>query len=164
MSFPSGLLDAFEHARRSIFRLETLQYYAGDPQFYRFQQGLSWEDNESKRHWTDIVRRRTADGVAMQRVHLIKHPLTDYVRFEIEWSYPHNVAAGEDVRIAVDGEWDTDFWLFDDGELWVMQYTPGGELAGAELVTHPEAVGQARQDKREALDASRSLEIQAKAS
>jgi len=70
--------DAFETARHSIFRLETFQFYAGDPNFDRFLAGGSWQDTDSKRHWLDLVRRRVADGVTMQRVHTVTEPWTDY--------------------------------------------------------------------------------------
>lgn len=148
MSIPQGLLDAFENAQHTIFRLETLQHYAGDPED---------ELGEAKQHWCDLVRRRVADGVTMQRVHLVKYPLTDYMRFEMAWSYPPNIAAGEEVRIALDGDWSTDFWMFDDREVWVMHYNPAGDLLYAEQVTRPQAVQSAVQIKREALDGSTPL-------
>jgi len=122
--------EAFETARHSIFRLETLQFYAGDPNFDRFMAGESWEDTDSKRHWVDLVRRRVADGVTMQRVHAVTEPWSDYVRFEITRSYPPNVAAGEDIRI-INGRrpWPgPDFWMFDDSRVWVLHYTDDGAL------------------------------------
>ena len=91
--------DAFENATRSIFRLETLQHYAGDPNFDRFLARKTWRDTESKRHWVNLVRRRVGQGVCMQRVHVVTEPWSDYIRFELTWSYPPNVAAGEDIRI-----------------------------------------------------------------
>lgn len=126
--------DEFEHARHSIFRLETLQHYAGDPNFTRFQTGQPWEDTASKLHWADLVRRRVAEGVAMQRVHVVTMPWSGYVRFEITWSYPHNTSAGEDIRIISDtAPWpDPDFWMFDDERVWLMHYRPDGALERVE--------------------------------
>lgn len=125
---------AFESASRSIFRLETLQYYAGDPNFDRFLAGETWEDTESKRHWVDLVLRRRRDGVVMQRVHAVTEPWSDYVRFEITWSYPPNVTAGEDVRIISGATaWPgPDFWMFDDRYVWLMHYTVDGALERVE--------------------------------
>ncbi|MBV9314072.1 MAG: hypothetical protein JO100_10100 [Pseudonocardia sp.] len=122
--------DAFESAQRSIFRLETLQYYAGDPNFDRFVAGQSWQDTDSKPHWVDLVSRRVSQGVAMQRVHVITEPWSDYVRFELTWSYPLNVSAGEDVRIiTAPTPWEgPDFWMFDDQRVWVMLYSEEGVL------------------------------------
>lgn len=126
--------DAFESARYSIFRLETLQYYAGDPNFDRFLASGAWKDTESKRFWVDLVRRRRRDGVAMQRVHAVTEPWSDYVRFEITWSYPPNIAAGEDIRIISGQEpWpEPDFWMFDDRFVWLMHYTADGALERVE--------------------------------
>jgi hypothetical protein len=128
---------AFESARYSIFRLETLQYYAGDPNFDRFLVGGAWEDTDSKRHWVDLVRRRRRDGVVVQRVHTVTEPWSDYVRFEITWSYPLNVAAGEDIRIITgSAPWhEPDFWMFDDRFVWLMHYSADGVLQRVEEVS-----------------------------
>ena len=151
MTIPQGLLDAFDEARQSIFRLETLQHYEAD---------RAAELGEATRQWCDLVRRTTGRGVVMQRVHLIKHPLSDYVRFEIEESYPPNIEAGEDVRIAVDGDWSTDFWMFDDLDAWVMHYDDAGTLLGAQNVSHyPMRLGECRIWKQQALKVSRSLTL-----
>jgi hypothetical protein len=126
--------DAFETAARSIFRLERLQHYAGDPNFGRFLAGEPWEDTDSKRHWLDLVRRRTCEGVVMQRVHLVEEPWSDYVCFEIMWSYPPNITAGEEVRLASGSMPSSaevgDFWLFDDRLVWAMAYDAEGVLSG----------------------------------
>ena len=155
MTFPAGLLDAFETARHSTFRLETLPFYAGDPNFDRWLVGEPWQDTESKAHWCDLVRRRTAGGVAMQRVHLVTEPLSDYLRFELEWSYPPNVKAGEDVRVLVADYWGaTDFWLFDDRELWVMHYDVDGQMATPSRASTAAALGKARHWRGAALEQS----------
>jgi hypothetical protein len=123
VTIPQGLLDAFETAQHSIFRLETLQHYAGDREA---------ELGEAKQHWCDLVRRRTADGVTMTRVHVVEHPLTDYMRFELTQSYPPNTRAGEDVRIVpapVKGLPERfDFWMFDESSAWLMRYDDAGQL------------------------------------
>jgi len=40
-------------------------------------------------------------GKVFQRVHVVREPLTDYLRYEFGWSYPPYVEAGEDIRILV---------------------------------------------------------------
>ncbi len=141
----AGFQEAFETAQRSIFRLETLQYYAGDPNFDRYRAGEGWQDTESKRHWVDLVQRRVGQGVAMQRVHVVTEPWTDYVRFELTWSYPHNLAAGEDIRIvtAADPWPGPDFWMFDDRRVWSMSYDATGSLIRVEDVSASESTVQA---------------------
>ena len=133
---------AFESAQHSIFRLETLQHYAGDPNFDRFVAGGTWEDTDSKRHWLDLLRRRRRDGVLMQRVHVVTEPWSDYVRFEVSWSYPPNVAAGEDVRIITGPTpWpEPDFWMFDDRSVWLMHYAAEGALERVEDASDSDAI------------------------
>jgi hypothetical protein len=154
--------DEFELARHSIFRLETLQHYGGDPNFTRFQTGQSWQDTESKRHWVDLVKRRVADGVAMQRVHVVITPWADYVRFEITWSYPPNAAAGEDIRIvSATQPWaGPDFWMFDDDRVWLMHYRHNGDLERVEDASGcTSTVRACLALKRRALAAGESLPV-----
>lgn len=95
----------------------------------------------------------------MQRVHVVTEPLTDYVCFEVAWSYAHSVAAGEDVRIIplAEGEaWPpevplSDFWLFDDTELFGMRYEADGTWLGVVHLTDPGAALIACQQRGAAL-------------
>ena len=83
-------------------------------------------------------------------MHVIREPLTDYLRYELGWSYPPNVEAGEDIRILVAhaGSWPMsargeilpelkDYWLFDSSDLWVMEYGDDGAFLSIEQVTEP---------------------------
>ena len=98
----------------------------------------------------DLVRRRVADGVTMQRVHTVAEPWTDYVRFEITWSYPPNIAAGEDIRIITTSRpWaGPDFWMFDDRRVWVLHYAPDGALERVEDVSRSASAVAACVDRR----------------
>ena len=95
----------------------------------------------------------------MQRVHVVIEPLTDYLRFELVWSYAHSVAAGEEVRIislAEGEEWPPgvpvrDFWLFDDTELFDMRYDTDGTWVGVVYLTDPGAAVVACQQRAAAL-------------
>ncbi|WP_060573694.1 MULTISPECIES: DUF6879 family protein [unclassified Pseudonocardia] len=152
MRFPSALLGGFETARESIFRLETLDFYAGDPNAERHRTGGSWLDTPSKDDWCRLVRRRTAEGVVMRRVHLVRRPLSAYLRYRIDWSNPLNIAAGEDCRIVeagIDGA--TDFWMFDDEVAWLMRYDAGGDLRAVESAA-PDDLARCREWKRRAVD------------
>jgi hypothetical protein len=106
-----------------------------------------------------LVGVATGDGRTMQRVHVVIEPLTDYLRFEVAWSYAHSVAAGEDVRIIplAEGEgWPPDvpvrdFWLFDDTELFDMRYDTDGAWVGVVHLTNPDAAVVACQQRAAAL-------------
>ncbi len=86
-------------------------------------------------------------------------PLTAYMRYELTWSYPPNVAAGEDIRIAplspmMPGR---DFWLFDSSALLWLDYDGAGRLVSAELDDDPASVVMANNWRDAALHAGTAL-------
>jgi hypothetical protein len=130
----------FETFTSSAFKLETLDYYdvpdeADELAAFRAGQPMpdSWKDNP----W---VRGMVGAGKMLERVHVVRSPLREYLRFELGWGYPGNVAAGERIGIidlaeqTVTGLPDHDFWLFDDATVYRMHYTPAGAFRGAELL------------------------------
>lgn len=131
-----------EHFRRTAFRLEVLDAYAvasdgGD--FARYLAGEPAPDPARKSAWLDRLRAEAAAGKTRQWVHVVRSPLSDYLRFEMEWGYLPNLAAGAQVRILdlaerarPDGLIDTDFWLLDDEAALIMHYDAVGHFLGAE--------------------------------
>ena len=130
------LFEAFE---RTAFRLETLDAYdvaEEREEFARFlagaDMGPDWDDNP----W---VRAMTSQGKSVARVHVLRSPLSDYLRYELA-AYPGNITAGESIGIIdrsehdVPGLPDHDFWLFDDSAAYRMHYTPEGVFTGAEAI------------------------------
>jgi hypothetical protein len=129
----------FETFQRSAFRLETLDAYdvaEEQEEIARFlagaDMGPDWHDNP----W---VRSVTSKGRSLARVHVLRSPLSDYLRYELA-AYPGNIAAGESIGIIdrseqdVPGLPDHDFWLFDDRAAYRMHYTPEGAFTGAEAL------------------------------
>jgi Family of unknown function (DUF6879) len=93
------------------------------------------------RGWCRLVADATAAGKFMQRVRLVRYPLSDYVRFEMDWGYPQNIEAGEDIRILglsrddelpfiPEPERGYDFWLFDGVTVVRMDYDGAGRFIG----------------------------------
>ncbi|MFE7131193.1 DUF6879 family protein [Streptomyces sp. NPDC057638] len=128
------LFEAFE---RTAFRLETLAVYDVEEEREEFERFLSggdmgpeWDDNPWVRSMTDL-------GKQVSRVHVLRSPLTDYLRYELA-AYPGNITAGETIGIIDLAERPTpelpdhDFWLFDDRTVLRMHYTPEGRFIGAE--------------------------------
>ncbi|MCI0689628.1 MAG: hypothetical protein L0Y54_20695 [Sporichthyaceae bacterium] len=109
---------------RSAFRLELLDQYeveSDGEDLARFLRGEEGPTPERKQPWLDRLVADRVAGILNHRVHVLRTPLTDYLRFECEWGYAPNVAAGDDVRIvdlaeraAPAGLTDHDFWLIDD--------------------------------------------------
>ncbi|MFF8956517.1 DUF6879 family protein [Streptomyces sp. NPDC014894] len=143
----------FETFEREAFRLETLSVYdvaEEREEFERFLAGGSmgpdWDDNP----W---VRSMTDKGKKVSRVHVLRSPLTDYLRYELS-AYPGNITAGESIGIidraeqTVTGLPEHDFWLFDDRAAYRMHYTPEGAFIGAEpLPSHEVAAHLGHRDR-----------------
>ncbi len=133
-----ALFTGFEH---TAYRLETLQAYdvSYEEEPYRaFLAGHPQPRDPAKNQWVSMIGDAVRAGKVFQRVHVVREPLTDYLRYELGWSYPPNVEAGEDIRILVaqPGSWPMsargkilpelkDYWLFDSSDLWVMEYADG---------------------------------------
>jgi len=127
---------------RSAFRLELLDRYtvgSDGSDVERYLRGEPEPDPERKQPWLDRLSRERDAGIHNHRVHVLSTPLTDYLRYECEWGYVPNAAAGEDIRIVnlaeramPDGLVDHDFWLVDDQYVFRMYYDPDGRLLGAE--------------------------------
>lgn len=148
--------EKFHQFRHSVFRLETLQDYAGsgeDAALAAFRAGAQAPpERPSKDAWTRMIRSNVAAGRTLQRVHVVTEPVTPYMSFELTWAYEPNVAAGEDIRIVpveAGQQWPeelpeaTDFWLFDSHELYAMHYATDGTWLGTEPVSDPARIVQA---------------------
>jgi hypothetical protein len=151
------------HLTRSAFRLELLAAYdvASDgDDFDRYQRGEPGPSLDRKQPWLDRLTRERDAGIANQRVHVLSRPLTPYLRYECEWGYVPNAAAGEDIRIidvteqpAPGGLVDHDFWLVDDEYALRMYYDDQGRFLGARHAP-PDLLGAYRHAKRVALAAA----------
>lgn len=139
------LFTGFEH---TAYRLETLQCYDvsyEEDSYVAFLAGHPMPSDAAKDEWTAMVKDAVDGGKSFRRVHVVSEPLTDYLRYEIEWSYEPNVAAGEDVRILPGkpgalGLPDHDYWLFDSRDLWVMKYDSDGRFLYTEYVDEPAVI------------------------
>ena len=145
-----GYLDA--HARRTLFRLETLGSYevpAEGSDFARYLAGEVAPTPERRQRWLSRLADEVARGLRRRRVHAVHLPLSDYLRFECEWSYALNPY--EDIRILeLDNRADLvehlieaaggDFFLADDAHLIRLRYTADNQPLGAEADSSPEQV------------------------
>lgn len=131
-----------EHFHRTAFRLEVRDSYAvasdgGD--FARYLAGEPAPDAARKNAWLDTLRAERRAGKIRQWVHVVHGPLSDYLRFEMEWGYLPNIAAGAQVRILDLAEQprpsslvDEEFWLLDNDAALIMHYDDDGQFTGAE--------------------------------
>lgn len=140
-------LDQFwaDHFHKTAARLEVRDLYAvasdgGD--FARYLAGEDAPDPARKNAWLDELRADAAAGKHWQWVHVVRGPLSDYLRYAFEWGYRLNIRAGAEVKILdlaehprPDGLVGEDFWVFDDGAVLVMIYDDQGRFLGAEPVS-----------------------------
>jgi hypothetical protein len=157
----------FEAFRRTAFRLETLPRYSDEQEDAELALFVAGEPLPERSTRTDPWLRRQANTIAAgkrwQRVHVVSHPLTDYLRFELV-GYEANVTAGEDVRIANRGAHPElaslrrDFWLFDadtrEAFVVLMRYDAAGRLTDFVRTTAPEVIGQCRREREFAVTRS----------
>ncbi len=128
------------HHTRDLFRLETLSFYnaASDADdLHRYLRGEPAPTADAKRPWLDRIRADVTSGRAWRRIHAVTQPLSDYVRYECEWGYVPNSAAGEQVRIA---ELTPalaevgDFFVLDGRHVVRSRYDETGRFVGAEVM------------------------------
>ena len=133
-----SFFDAFQ---RTAFRLETYPIYdvvseREEYEHFLYSGSLCIPDDDP---WITRVRHFRATGRWIGRVHTLRRPLTDYLRYEFA-VYRYTVAAGEDVRILdVTNQPDPglpseDFWLFDDTSIVRMDYDGQGKQLARELL------------------------------
>jgi hypothetical protein len=146
----SALINGFS---ATAFRLETLDTYTsgsdgGDVD--RYLRGEPEPDPARKGPWLARLRSERAEGRQRQRVHVLRSPISPYVRYECEWGYLMNAEAGEDIRILdlserplpppLDGI-DHDFWLIDNSTAVRMTYDSAGRFVTAEVAAPVELPG-----------------------
>lgn len=136
----------FRDFQLSAFRLERHPIYTMPGEADELRRFLAGEKPPANYHygWLDTMAAARAAGKIVRRVRVVRRPLTDYIRYEFEWGFVYNVAAGEDIRILDLTDWpgpelpDHDFWLFDEQAVVKLLYRPDGTQIGRELVVDPD--------------------------
>jgi hypothetical protein len=153
--------DEFHAFQRSAFRYEGLQVYRGsgeDEWIAAFERGDERPPPDPEQDaWEAMIRAHRAAGRTMSRVHAVIEPLSDYMRFELAWAYPPNIAAGEDIRIwllSSPNQSLFDYHLFDDERLYLANYADDGTWAGVWQEDRAELVHDARTLRDEMMEFS----------
>ena len=128
-----------EHFTSELFRLETLDHYDVSQERDEFAKFLAGDVVEPDDAWPSVIRREVARGLHTYRVHVLRRPLTDYLRYEL-WGYQANAAAGEHIRILDSTDIprpsdvpDEDFWLIGEEHGIRMEYDIDGMFVGAHV-------------------------------
>lgn len=161
------LFDRFEV---SAFHLETHQTYEvseEDERLRAFRQGLPRPERSIRTTpWLRRIAVTTAGGKCWGRVHVVTHPLSEYLRYQLI-GYVESQAVGEEIRLADRGAYPEladlgpDFWLFDadtPGAFGArLHFDAVGHLLGIEHVTDVAAVKELERQHRIAVARSVSL-------
>jgi hypothetical protein len=124
--------------QRSAFRLETLPWYRMPAEVGEVELYLSGAAKPEGYNavWHDKLEAWAWTGKIVQRVRVVRLPLTDYQRCQFNWAYPGNLRAGEDTRMLDRAKADElglpdwDFWFFDDHLVRRQDYTEDGTFVG----------------------------------
>lgn len=99
---PDEFNAAFDEFRVSAFRLECLQTYAvseEDARLRAFRKGLPRPERSIRTSpWLQRIAATTIGAKRWTRVRLVRHPLTEYTRYELI-GFVESVAVGDEIRI-----------------------------------------------------------------
>lgn len=132
----------FRDFTREAFRLELLPQYLVPQEhetFAAWRAGAVRTSGEGA--WQTVIQSAHARDATVRRVHVVTSPLSEYLRFEFDWYYRLNAAAGEEIRILDLAKKSKapdlplfDFWMFDEHDVVAMLYEPDGTQIGRELL------------------------------
>lgn len=158
------LLELYDGAKRSIFRIELLQSYDWPDEAHRIAE---WRATGKVSPSTDVQWQELADQIASgcpnTLLHVIDLPLNDYLRYEFAAYQADNLPAGQDVRIAIRGdhpglaEIPSEFALFDDTVVWYRYTMETGVKLGWELDEDPAALAACQRHRDLAMTHSKPL-------
>ena len=160
----------FDRFAGSAFHLETHQNYAiseEDERLRAFLEGLPRPERSVRTSpWLRRVAVTTAAGKRWGRVHIIEHPLSQYLRYQLI-GYVEAQATGEDIRLADRGEHPEltalgpDSWLFDAGTEQafgvLLHFDDAGHLLDIDAVRDTAGIAELERQREVALAHSVSL-------
>jgi hypothetical protein len=91
-----------QHHRTDLLRMQTLDFYdvpSDGEDYRRYLDGAPAPAATGKQGWLNRLRSDTAAGRLRRNVHIVRGPLTPYLRYQFEWCYVPNTAAGQDIRV-----------------------------------------------------------------
>jgi hypothetical protein len=134
----------FESYQRSAWRFECQPTYSmprEQANIGRWRAGQP-KPEEHNAVWHETVREIVESGRSIGRVRVVRRPLTEYQRYQLDWAVPGNIEAGEDVKILdlTDLELDlptNDFWIFDDSLVVDLNFNADGTLFNRDQRENP---------------------------
>lgn len=134
------LIDYLDSAKNRLFRFEALQTYDVSEERESYMEFIKTGklDFSVVHEWWDFIEKKVTQGVAMDRVRLIKYPLTTYTQYELGM-HRESIKHGDTIKVIEEASFsalhipEQDFWLVDDLVLG-MKYDAAGKYLGFDLV------------------------------
>jgi hypothetical protein len=141
-------LGAFlaEHYSRDVLRVETRQSYYNESEqdgLRRYLTGKPAPPKAGDTPWIRQLRAHAAAGRSWRVLHALSYPLSGYARYECEWGYTHNAAAGQNIRIdTLTGKYIDlgDLLIIDGRDVFRYDYDQFDRFISAEHITAPNDV------------------------
>ena len=142
-------LAAVVFSAGDVLRIEARQSYAVDSDrdwLNAYLRGEPQPDIELKRAWLDRIGAAARAGRPWRRIRIVDQAVTDYLRYQAEWSYVDNSRAGEQIRVVDAAGWPEgatcghrvgDVYLL-DGSVIEMHYDADGRFLSAQDTGDPE--------------------------
>lgn len=142
----------FDEARSEWFRLEAHSTYSVDveqPRFRAYLAGEPYDPESEPKEWYEEIQRRVSDGIAYRKVRVVEGPLSEYERWEFEWSYTATEKLGQRTFVLDRSESTElpelppyDWWLIDGRVVLRMRYDDAARFLGAERIDSAAAVAE----------------------
>ncbi len=91
--------------------------------------------------WLSSIKQWKANGKSVQRLRMLPTKFSPYVNCELEWAYPFNFSAGEEILVIPEDEVrklsskiPPDFWMFDAKYVAILKYSDQGEWQSTEIL------------------------------
>ncbi len=134
------LLETLNQAKQSLFRFEYLQSFSVNSEKELWE---TWKNehriaDEYMQDWWNYIADKKAAGINMQRVNLIRFPLTPYKEMEME-IFKKTIQYGDDIRLITGDSFDKlnislkDFWLIDNTAAVDLHYDSEGGWIGFDV-------------------------------
>ncbi len=141
-----NLSDAFNNFKKSAKRLEVLQEFSIDngekEQFENFCEGKEFCEYDELIEWNKLIDENTKRGKIIERIRVVKNPISLYLKFEIENGYITSKKFGQKVNFVSYKNYkklnknkiNNEFWIIDDKLIFEMIYNEKGEFIASQQV------------------------------
>ena len=152
--------NTWNKAKNSIFRLESLPEYRIKHDLENFEKFKKRNPyiGSKERQWFSQLKKTKQKGVKIQRTRIISLPLSDYLRYEINF-WQHSIKNGEEILFLDKKDYiriksklkikSKDFWMFDDKVLVIFYYDSKGRWLNEKIITNNKVINNYKKLKKE---------------